>query len=257
MPAFHVWGSSGDLYHIQDELERLIDGSASSEEVVRALGAPMAYHKDTMSYIACGRPMGVDFYVGPHEIYGGGWEEPPRYDCFELVLELGTQDRISGYRKILITDMTQFGSLEERTRTLRGLAEQGDMLAEKLLKETLVYRAEQENSDAQYQLYFRGSSHIERLKWLCRSADSGYPFAQAEVGRLYRWGLQGVEQNFTKAYSWYWRANKQTPAMWKDELNEALRKAFSVEMLSPSKEVMTEWQLGQCEHDIVPSNSKK
>ena len=86
----------------------------------------------------------------------------------------------------------------------------------------ILDRAKVENAAAQLQLYWvtKGS---KRLTWLCRAAEKGYPFAQAELGRLYRWGLQGVERNPVKAYQWYWRANKQHPDKWRWELNEALR----------------------------------
>jgi hypothetical protein len=118
-----------------------------------------------------------------------------------------------------------------------------------------MYRAKQKDSLAGYQLYFRGSTRIERLQGLCHSADSGYALAEAEVGRLYRWGLLGVKQDFTKAYLWYWRANAQNPSMWQDELNEVLRKAPSIETLSSAEGVHTEGQGDQCERDLVPKGS--
>jgi len=125
-----------------------------------------------------------------------------------------------------------------------------------LTDEEILARAEEGNAKAQFQLYL-STKGPERLSWLCRSADKGYPFAQAELGRLYRWGLQGVQQDFTKAYQWYWRAHKQSPDMWRQELNEALSKVFSADMRSPSKADLTEWQPGQCERDLVPSNLDK
>ena len=115
--------------------------------------------------------------------------------------------------------------------------------------------AEHRDALAGYQLYHSGSSRIERLKGLCRSAVSGYAFGQAEVGRIYRWGLEGVKQDSGKAYLWYSRANQQNPSMWQDELDELLRKAPSVEKLPSSKDAIAERQDVQCERDLVPKSS--
>ena len=125
-----------------------------------------------------------------------------------------------------------------------------------LTDEEILAKAEEGDAVAQLQVYW-STKGPKRLSWLCRSADNGYPLAQAELGRLYRWGLQDVEQNLTKAYQLYWRANKQRPDKWRHELNEALRGVFSVEMRPSSKGDLTEWQPGQCERDLVPSNSDK
>jgi len=123
-----------------------------------------------------------------------------------------------------------------------------------LTDEEILVRAEAGNAAAQLQLYW-STKEPKRLSWLCRSADKGYPLAQAELGRLYRRGLQGVEKDPTKAYQWYWRANKQRPDRWRHELNEALQGIFSAEMRPSSKGELTEWRPGQCERDLVPSNS--
>jgi hypothetical protein len=115
--------------------------------------------------------------------------------------------------------------------------------------------AEHRDSLAEYQLYYSGSSRIERLTGLCHSADSGYALAQAEVGRLYKVGLMGVKQDLAKAYFWYSLANKQNPNMWQNEMNEIRQKARSVEILASSEGVASEVQGGQCERDLVTKSS--
>jgi hypothetical protein len=122
-----------------------------------------------------------------------------------------------------------------------------------LTNEEMLIKAEKGDAAAQLQVYW-SSTGPKRLSWLCRSADAGYPFAQAELARLYRWGLYGVERDLAKAYLWYWHANKQHPEMWKLELNEVLRALLSDEMEPRAKPIPTELQPGQCQRDLAPSS---
>lgn len=103
--------------------------------------------------------------------------------------------------------------------------------------------------------YYSGPELIDRLKGLCQAAEVGSASSQAEVGLFYKDGLQGVNQDLTKAYLWYARANKQIPFMWQDELNEIRQKAPSVQKLSSLEGNASDMQGGQCERDFIPKSA--
>ena len=105
---------------------------------------------------------------------------------------------------------------------------------------------------SQYELYFIAKTHHEKLIWLCKAADSGYPFAQAELGEIYRWGLMGIEQDHQKAYQWYWHAHKQEPRYWKDELEEVSNMIFENDSgMTSEKLIPSKLQPGQCARDLL------
>lgn len=242
LPIIHVDHRTGKAHHTQNVIEQLVDESASRERVVEMLGIPVTYQKEFLSYIACGKPGAVDFYViGGTEV---GRNSPPPYNCFEFVIAFDNHDRVTSYSKTITSGIVAPELEEERARKLGKFADQGDILAKKLLEQTLVYRLEHEDPLAQYQMYYRESARVRRLEWLCRAADSGYAPAQAEVGRIYMLGLFGIEQNYQKAYQWYWRANKKNPGGWKYELNDARHMATNVQPLSYLPP-------GQCERELL------
>lgn len=111
---------------------------------------------------------------------------------------------------------------------------------------------EDTTAEGQYQLYYRASSNMERLKWLCNSADRGYPHAQAEVGRIYKWGLLGIPSDQKRAYVWYSLAIKKHPAGWEDEYLTT-RETLSPEQLLEAEEMLADWEPGQCERHLVPT----
>ena len=228
IPLVHVHHQTGNVQHTQTLIEQLVDESASRERVVEMLGVPISYKKHFLSYIACGRPRHVEIFWSPYEEA----HEFQQSRCFELVIAIDNQDRVTSYRKTLKYGIV-FSDLEqERARNIREYADQGDMLARKLLEQTQGYLLEEGDPVAQYQMYYQEPIRINRLKWLCDAADSGYAPAQAEVGRIYMWGLLGIQQDYLRAYQWYWYANKQNPDSWNDELNDARRMATYVPPLS-------------------------
>ena len=228
IPLVHVHHQTGNVQHTQTLIEQLVDEAASRVRVVEMLGVPISYKKYFISYIACGRPRHVEIFWSPYEEA----HELPQSRCFEFVIAFDNHDRVFSYRKTLKSGIVFSDMEQERARDIREYAEQGDMLARKLLEQSQEYLLEQRDPVAEYQMYYREPNLINRLKWLCRAADSGYAPAQAEVGRIYMRGLLGIQQDYLRAYQWYWHANKQNPDSWYDELNDARRMTTYVPPLS-------------------------
>jgi hypothetical protein len=228
VPMVHVHHQTGQAENTRKAIEQLVDDSANRERVVEVLGIPIRYKKEFLSYFACGRPRHVEIFWSPYEEA----HEFPQFRCFEFVIALDDHDRVISYREIPTDGIVSPDMEQERARDLSEYADQGDMLARTLLLKTQVYLLNRGNPVAQYQMYYRESNRIDSLKWLCRAADSGYAPAQAEVGRIYMWGLLGIQQDYLRAYQWYWYANKQDPDSYNDELNDARHMVSNVPPLS-------------------------
>lgn len=228
---------SPGIYKTESDIKDLVDKNASRDDVIASLGKPMMQDESHISYLICRKGGGVGVFramtVFASFDYGflllgdGGQytEYRSETECFKLVLEFDEQNRLIGYKLTELTD-------EEREKLLLSWAEQG-------------------NPEAQYQLYNRVHNRSERLTWLCRSAESGFPPAQAEVGRVYRWGVYGVEQDYKKAYQWYWLANQQVPENWEHELNNAKQVAISWGLQPPSEAEMNGLQAAQYECELL------
>jgi hypothetical protein len=118
--------------------------------------------------------------------------------------------------------------------------------------ETLAVRAKAEEGDAEAQLelyHANATSDFSRLVWLCRSADQSYPYAQAEVGRIYDMGLFGVPRDLRRAYVWYVLARKAKPDSWKQEYLTITRK-LSRAQLRAAEAMLVDWKPGQCESQL-------
>lgn len=250
-PAFRVYDQTGVLNQTENKVKDLANESATRQRVVETLGVPITYQSDYLSYIACGKQGGVDFYVISGTDALAGWEGGPQYDCFEFVITFGKQGRVSGYKKNPVTDVAQSVSEEQRTQNLREFADKGDRLAQLLLEKTVHYQAELGDGRAQYKLYNSEQITGTKLRWLCRAADSGYAPAQAEVGRLYRWGLLGITPDYQRAYQWYWRANRQAPNSWKGELYEIRQTASKTNIQLVIETDVSDLSANQCEHELL------
>jgi len=251
VPLVHVHHQTGQLQHTQELIEQLVAESANHERVVKILGMPISYKRDALSYIACGRPRHVEIFWSPYEEAN----EFPQSRCFEFVIAFDNDDRVTSYRRTLTSGVVSPDMEKERARNLRERADQGDMTAKELYEQTLAYRLKQGDPVALYQMYYRDPIRQHRLISLCRAADSEYAPALAEVGRIYRWGLLDIKQDYLKAYQWYSRANKQDPSSWKSELNDARNMATSKQPIADTTQVAL--ISGQCEKDLLAAITEK
>ena len=108
-------------------------------------------------------------------------------------------------------------------------------------------------SEAQFQMYHTHAGLPSRLIWLCRSADQGYPFAQAEVGRIYSMGLFGIPMDLPRAYVWYGLATNTKPDLWKHEYL-TIRESLTSKQLLQAETMRDDWKPGQCESQLVPAD---
>jgi TPR repeat protein/curved DNA-binding protein CbpA len=71
--------------------------------------------------------------------------------------------------------------------------------------------SEQENARGAYSLglkYLKLKDYKEAVKWLTKSAEQGYAYAQNRLGNMYTQG-EGVLQDYKQAIKWYTRAAEQ------------------------------------------------
>jgi len=126
--------------------------------------------------------------------------------------------------------------------------------APSISSDELLAKAEQGDAEAQLRLYHAQHPDPSRLRWLCRSADQNYPYAQAELGRIYHIGLFGVPRDLRQAYVWYGLAIKNKPGGWRHEYL-TVRSALSAEQRLEAESMLMDWAPGQCERELVPDAS--
>ena len=115
----------------------------------------------------------------------------------------------------------------------------------------LQERAETGDAEAQWRLYKRTDDvvDISNMIWLCRAADGGQPWARMEIGRLYQEGIV-LKKNQFRAYLWYALAGQAGLVNALDEIID-LRKQMSLEQIKEADQLITDWQPGQCEQDLI------
>jgi hypothetical protein len=225
--------SSGDIYLIEDDIEDLIDKSATKSEVIEKLGIPLKYGKTSMSYWACREPGGFGLFIISYGAFDYS-EVTGSIECFEVVVEFDGHNHLSGYKR------TPF-SYVEFTREGR----------EKLL-ETIRLMAESGNPDAQWDLYDRHGRRSEDIMWLCRAADNSYFQALIEVGNLYWRGQHmGIEKDLTRAYVWYTMAAKEGGNDWDVWELVAVKNEITARELAKANDMLAKWKPGQCERDLA------
>jgi hypothetical protein len=119
-----------------------------------------------------------------------------------------------------------------KTLTLAGLREQ----------------AEAGDVAAQLQLYW-DPEEPQRLTWLCRAADQGDANAQYRLGLLYRYGQEGLPQDYIRSYMWYKLAQTNGLLSADPEIDAVTRRISPAQLLEADR-LVEEWQPGKCEHDI-------
>jgi hypothetical protein len=119
--------------------------------------------------------------------------------------------------------------------------------------DALRRRAQADDAEAQLQLYYAQRGQKASLKWLCRAADQGQRHAQNEIASLYWKGDEDIAQDLLRAYVWYSIAvrNGYEEYRWK---MEKVAESLTPEQTVKAKEMLKDWQPGQCEHDLrLPS----
>lgn len=147
----------------------------------------------------------------------------------------------------LIGEQRKRQQLEARIRDQKRIAR----------RTNLENRAQAGDPEAQLQLYHLDQVPHERLKWLCRSADQGYPAAQLEVGRLHWKGVQGVKQDLRIAYVWYSLAARGGYKDWDVWELRSLKSKMTPDQTIEATNMLEDWQPGQCEHSLVAAAQAK
>ena len=191
---------SGNIHSFEDDLEGLVDKSATKSEVIEKLGTPLKYSKTSMSYKACGEPFGLGFIMCLGYQCGGG--DFRSEECFELLLEFDNKRRLIAYQEVPWQE--DYSPVKDDINLLK-LADQGDPIARRLWEESSTYRykltsgngttqvkrsAAEVDAEVQLQLYWEGLSVDLGLKWLCRAADQGHREARIQLGKLHQYGSQ-------------------------------------------------------------------
>jgi hypothetical protein len=226
----------GQLYTVEDELDELLEKSATRQEVIQKLSEhdlqPFRYRERSLSYKVWMHTAQISF-----GLFEGGSEK-----YFELILEFDNEDRFVEYEKIVFRPYNK----TEEEEILRDLANRGDEIARGQWKTTTLYRAEQGDSADQLALYYRiGDDEVDGLMWLCRSADQGNSAAMAEVARLYWRGSSAVEQDIVRAYVWYSRAAPYV--VMPGEIIDAMTPG----KMNQAENIIENWQPNQCERDLL------
>jgi TPR repeat protein len=153
-------------------------------------------------------------------------------------------------------------------RPLRKLREQGnpqatamvaaleaeDARVKHLADATMHKRAEAEDPDAQFQLFYSIKTD-ERLVWACRAADNGNSFARYRLAMIFEKGLEGFERDNARAQMWYRLAAVSGHVLGNsnaDRLAQTGTEAESEEALR----LLNNWQPGQCEAEVVERRSE-
>lgn len=115
-------------------------------------------------------------------------------------------------------------------------------------------RAMDNDAEAQLNLYYAERPNRSSLKWLCRAADQGRRYAQAELAGQYARGTRMVEQDRVWAYVWYSLAIQGGGKEFRSRLTD-LTTAMTMEQIEEAERRLNSWQPGQCEHDLSPAHS--
>jgi len=191
---------SGQIHSLEDDIEELVDKSATKSEVIENLGNPLKYSKTSMSYKACGKAAGFAYILCvPLACTGGDLRSS---ECVELLLEFDNKSRLITYQEIPWQE--DYSSVKDDINLLK-LADQSDNVARRLWEESSTYRykltsgngatqvkglAAEGDAEVQLQLYWNDLSVDVGLKWLCRAADQGHREARTQLGKLYQYGSQ-------------------------------------------------------------------
>ena len=260
---------SGNIHRIEDDIEDLVDKTATKSEVIEKLGNPLRYRKTSMSYKACGKTAGIGYIMCLGYQCGSG--EFRSSECFELFLKFDEKNHLLSYQEIPWQE--NYDPAEEDMMLMK-LAEQGDTLTMRLWEQssTYMYSEDYENelikriingnntSLAAWKLYLMRGRRSVDIKLLCQAADGGIKQAQMRLGRSYRVG-DSVFRNIEKAYMWYKLASssKHEGNGYFDKVSQKqasadltyLMKSMTLKEITQAEQLFSKWSPGQCERELV------
>jgi hypothetical protein len=221
--------------------DQIIPGMTTRGEVHELLGEPYLINPDRMSEMYTSEGDGVGFvtiipvpadYLHYLIIY---YDEAERVDSLlrgDLPLSGGHVDS----HRPKLSEMLFISEYQEKRQRHRV------MEREKSAKEG--------NPEAQLQLYYSDAGSPDSLKWLCRSADQGYPHAQTEMANLYLKGRRGMNRDLARAHLWYSLAVRNGHEEYRWRLEEAAD-SMTPEQTAKAAEMLRNWRPGQCERDLI------
>ena len=106
--------------------------------------------------------------------------------------------------------------------------------------------------EAQYQLWWM-TEGSDSYKWLCRAADQGHPEARARLGMLYEYGSAEVDRDLVRACLWYRLAAPED--YWAARDAERILGNFTPNEIAEAEQLLSGWELGQCERELLPAVS--
>ena len=116
----------------------------------------------------------------------------------------------------------------------------------------LLQKAEEGNSEAQLQLYYRTIAKDEETahRWLCRSAEQGHPDARYRLALLFENGNEKCPQDFTRAYVWYLLAAESGHHWGEPNARRIQTEYLSTEGLLEARQKFSDWRPGDCATDL-------
>jgi hypothetical protein len=261
---------SGNIHSFEDDLEDLVDNSATKSEVIKKLGNPLKYSKTSMSYKVCGMTAGIGVIMCvPFACDGADFRS---LKCFELILAFDAKSHLLSYQEIPWQE--NFDYAEEQMKLLL-LADQGDDISRQLWEQSNAYHNKltfrEVDTDTQLQLYWDDLDVDVGLKWLCRAADQGHREARTQLGKLYYYGSEKfyqlesiqIEPDLPKSCMWAHLAgkvdihekseakdNQYTLPLYDSAEVERTAKVMTAHELEEAKQLIQDWEPGQCSHDL-------
>lgn len=114
--------------------------------------------------------------------------------------------------------------------------------------------AQDGDPEAQLQLYYLRRDPREKLKWLCRAADQGQRHAQTALANLYWKGCGVIKQDKTRAYVSLSLAVQAGAQEYQPNLDSVIQ-SMSQAQLTDAERMLANWEPGQCERDLVRTDS--
>lgn len=212
--------SHGDLHRNEDNIQELLEDSASRNDVITTLGNPAREYESDLSYLGCYEPAGygiilVPLFPSPYGLGGDVYRDPEQ--CYEFILHFDNNHRLASFKK---------------------QAFEGHLTV----------------PDSTLQMYWNDPRHKDAKQWLCRAADEGDAQAQYRLGLLYEKGVEGLTQNFVMAYVWYRLSEANGDYMRSgDQANRILEKLDAGQSMRAER-LIRDWKPGFCIQQVIQSH---
>lgn len=100
-------------------------------------------------------------------------------------------------------------------------------------------------------------SNIQILAQLCQAADEGESEAQWRLGSIFYYGWYGVVKDHIRSHMWYSKASTSS-GVWARLATRQLVTGFNEltsTQVAQAEQMIANWELGQCERDLVSKDS--